>query len=242
MKFSRIRTAILTCSLGIVSVSFFNFEYEKWNEPYVELPQVISESPIVIKVCPEVKSENITGGYTGGAKSWCDSYRGGGSGCGSKYRLNYPKPVRKLFMALPEKYFYVESDSRDKNKYLDRFLEVEDDENGYMKGSGDGAQNRFRMSLFKQSNGRTIIGLYVFGEDVESSFFLEYKNKKWRDVGKEVVPQYKKNYIYEFSLSEKIVKVSTFVKVNGEYEYRELYNLVWKNDKFVIEGKPNSSN
>lgn len=105
MKFSRLRTALLTCILGIVSVSFFRFEYEKWNEPYVNLPQVVSELPIVVKVCPELKSveeqENTRGDYTGGANSWCYPYSGrqgeGGSGCGrkseSKSLSQHSKPV-----------------------------------------------------------------------------------------------------------------------------------------------------
>lgn len=251
MKFSKIRTAFLTCILGIVSVYFFKFEYEKWSEPYIELPQVVSESPIVVEVCPEIKgvkqvydSRTAQSGFpTGGGKSLlCNNLGGGASGNRVKDNSQSSTLVRKLFLALPEKYFYVESDTRDKNKYLERFLEVEDDENGYMEGSGDGAQNRFKMSLFKHSNGRTIIGLYVFGEDVQEAYFLEYKNKKWRDVGKEVVPQFKKSNIYEFSLSEKKAEVYTYMKVNGEYEYRELYNLVWKNGKFVIETKNTSNN
>ncbi|HRH43893.1 MAG TPA: hypothetical protein PKY82_19840 [Pyrinomonadaceae bacterium] len=239
MKYSKLRTAFLTCILGIVSVSFFKFEYEKWKEPYIELPQIVSESPIIVKICEEPNLPRTPHG----AIPFCNYETGGGaSGSKVKDKAQSSTLVRKLFMSLPEKYFYVESDSRDKNKYLDRFLEVEDDENGYMEGNGDGAQNRFRMSLFKQANGRTIIGFYVFGEDVQESHFLEYKSKKWRDIGKEVIPQYKKSNIYDFSLSKKMVEVSTYVKINGEYEYRELYNLVWKNNKFVIEAKTKISN
>ncbi len=240
MKFSQIRTALLTCIFGIVSVSFFKFAYEKWKEPHIELPQVTSESPIIVYICEE---PNIPQIYPHGAIPKCNYNTGGGvSESRVKDESQSSTLVRKLFTALPEKYFHVESISRDKSKYLNRFLEVEDDENGYMEGKGDAAQNRFKMSLFKQPNGRTIIGFYVWGEEVEKSYFLEYKNKKWREIGNEVVPQYEKSNIYEFSLSEKKAKVYALEKVNGEYEYRELYDLVWKNDKFVIEAKTNSSN
>lgn len=89
MNFSKLRTAILTCILGIVSVSFFRFEYEKWNEPYVNLPQVVSESPIIVKVCPEIEgvkqvydSRTAQSGFpTGGGKSLlCNNWGGGASG------------------------------------------------------------------------------------------------------------------------------------------------------------------
>lgn len=33
-----------------MSVPFFTGLYEKWNEPYIDLPEVISESPIVLVI------------------------------------------------------------------------------------------------------------------------------------------------------------------------------------------------
>jgi hypothetical protein len=53
MKCSKIRTALLTFVLGFLSVPFITGLYDKWSEPYVEMPEVVSESPIIIRVCPE---------------------------------------------------------------------------------------------------------------------------------------------------------------------------------------------
>lgn len=65
MRCSRLRTALLTFFIGITSVAVFNDFYEKWSEPFVEMPQVISDKPIIIFVCPEpdLLWEQIKGGY-----------------------------------------------------------------------------------------------------------------------------------------------------------------------------------
>jgi hypothetical protein len=109
-----------------------------------------------------------------------------------------PKTVREFFMLLPQKYFEIEDITHDKKLFLERFLRVEDNKNSYMEADGDGSQEHFKMALFKRSNGTYIVGLYVFGEWGDKSYFLEYKNRKWTDVSKNLVPQYKKSNIYDF--------------------------------------------
>lgn len=52
MNYSKHRTAVLTFILGIVSVTFFKAEYEKWTEIKVDLPKVESSSPIIIDIYP----------------------------------------------------------------------------------------------------------------------------------------------------------------------------------------------
>ena len=111
-----------------------------------------------------------------------------------------PKTVREYFMLLPQPYFAVESCNTDivknrrpfKVEYLKRFLKVEDTKNGYLESDGDGSQEHFKMALFKRPNGSFIVGLNVFGEWGEKYNFLEYRNGKWLDVSKSVVPKYKK--------------------------------------------------
>jgi hypothetical protein len=68
MKYSQFRIAILTCILGIVSVPFFNGLYEKWSEPFVDLPQVVSDTPIIVDVETERKPFNMAGGGGSGIR------------------------------------------------------------------------------------------------------------------------------------------------------------------------------
>lgn len=48
MKYSQFRIALLTFILGVISVSFVSALYDKWGEPYIELPQVKSDTPIIV--------------------------------------------------------------------------------------------------------------------------------------------------------------------------------------------------
>jgi hypothetical protein len=78
MNYSQIRIALLTFTLGIASVGFFNSLYGKFNAPYVEVPKVYSDTPIVIKVCirhkPLTDKKDSSGGGCGGADdTMCDS-------------------------------------------------------------------------------------------------------------------------------------------------------------------------
>lgn len=72
MKYSQFRIALLTFTLGILSVPFLTPVYDKWCEPWVDVPQVESESPITVIV--STKSHPI--------KNWGG---GGGSGCACNY-------------------------------------------------------------------------------------------------------------------------------------------------------------
>ena len=68
MKYSQFKIAILTCIFGIVSVPFFNGLYEKWSEPFVDLPQVVSDTPIIVDVETERKPFNMAGGGGSGVR------------------------------------------------------------------------------------------------------------------------------------------------------------------------------
>jgi len=51
MKYPKIRTGLLTFILGVISVPVFTPVLDKWNEPDIELPQIESTSPLVVKRC-----------------------------------------------------------------------------------------------------------------------------------------------------------------------------------------------
>ncbi|HEY0426560.1 MAG TPA: hypothetical protein VGC76_02020 [Pyrinomonadaceae bacterium] len=79
----RLRIFLMMFALGLASVSFFNSIYDKWTEIPVELPQVKSETPIII--FPRYFNE-IPGG--GGGASGCD--------CGSPEFDQTSKQRRKV--------------------------------------------------------------------------------------------------------------------------------------------------
>ena len=162
-------------------------------------------------------------------------------------QTSHPKTVGEFFALLPQKYFPLEgcADNPTKNncdraraEYLKTYLEVEDNTNGYMKGGCDGAQSCFHLALFKRPGGTYIVGLTTSFELGESSYFLEYAGGRWRDIGRQVVPGYGKDKIYELPRYGKTIEVYENKKVAGE-NYRErgrkLYNLVWGNGRFTIK-------
>lgn len=154
-------------------------------------------------------------------------------------QLKQPKTVREYFMLLPQKYFVIEDLSRDKNKYIERFLEIEDTKNGYMKAGGDGSQEHFEMALFKRPNGTHVVGLYVSGEWGEKYYFLEYKNRRWLEVSKSIVPNYRKSNIYQLPRYGTTIEVYERKNFDAENNLGEtgkkLYNLIWRNGRFTIK-------
>lgn len=162
-------------------------------------------------------------------------------------QTNQPKTVREFFELLPQKYFTLEGCSANptaancdkaRREYLKTYLEVEDAANGYMKGGCDGAQSCFTMALFKRPNNTYIVGLTTAFEMGENSYFLEYVNGKWRDIGARVVPEYGVDKIYELPRYGTTIAVYENKKVPGE-DFREragkMYDLIWKEGKFTIK-------
>jgi hypothetical protein len=47
MKYSQFRIALLTFTIGLLSVPFLAPFYDKWSEPWVDLPKTESESPLI---------------------------------------------------------------------------------------------------------------------------------------------------------------------------------------------------
>ncbi|MFT3742830.1 MAG: hypothetical protein QM785_00920 [Pyrinomonadaceae bacterium] len=155
-----------------------------------------------------------------------------------------PKTARDFFLALPDKYFSLDCcmsmpRSKQKTEYLKRYLKVDDPANGYISGFGDAAQEGFALTLFKRPNGSYLIGFYTYGEggveDTPWTVFLDYKAGKWTDVSRSTIAGYnKEKFIYE--LPQKGTTVEVFAKdENGQdwYKGKKLYDLVWKDGKFV---------
>ncbi|MEZ5425885.1 MAG: hypothetical protein R2747_06460 [Pyrinomonadaceae bacterium] len=152
-----------------------------------------------------------------------------------------PGSVREFFMLLPEKYFFIECCERDKKAYLEKYLTVEDAANGYLEAGGDGAQDGFKMALFKRPDKSYVIGFNTFGEAEDDYYFLEYKNKEWIDVSTREVPKYNRKTIYDFPRFGTKIEVFSkkILEQDGDFEISEkgekLYNLIWENGKFRIE-------
>lgn len=173
-------------------------------------------------------------------------FLGFGLAAAAQQQTKQPKTVRDFFMLLPAEYFSLDccinkSLRKGKEEYLRRYLDVEDAANGYMKGSGDAAQDGFAMALFKHSNGTYLIAFYTYGEggveDTPWCVFLDYKNGKWTNVSRTVVPNYNaQKYIYE--LPRRGTTIEVFAKDEmGEdfYKGKKLYDLTWENGKFSVK-------
>jgi hypothetical protein len=158
-----------------------------------------------------------------------------------------PKTPREFFWLMPQEYFileglkdrYSKEDlARERKEYLESFLEIEDTKNGFMQCGGDGSQERFKMALFKKPDATYIVGLYVFGEWGEKYYFLEYRDRKWKNVSLTMVPGYRRSYIYQMPRYGTTIRVFERKNFSAEYDFgekgRKLYDLVWKSGKFRI--------
>ena len=151
-----------------------------------------------------------------------------------------PKTARDFFMLLPDKYFRLEQPLT-KTEYLERFLTVDDTINGYLEGSGDGAQGGLVMALFKRPDGNYIVGLNTFHEGNDDYSFLEYRNGNWFDVSGRVVPNYSRKNIYKLPRQGTTIQVfaKKIIESGSDYEVSEqgakLYDLVWRAGKFTVK-------
>jgi hypothetical protein len=161
----------------------------------------------------------------------------------SEPQTEQPRTVRDFFNLLPQKYFTLEGcePAKDKNcerahrEYVKTFLEVEDTKNGYWKSGCDGAQSCLTMALFKRPDATYIVHVLTEFEMGEDSYFLEYKNGKWTDIGAQVIPEYSAKNTYVPPRYGTTVEV--FKKNFPEPEYSErgakIYDLEWKDGKFL---------
>ena len=63
IRYSRFRTLIFTFTLAIAVVSVYTRMVDYWDEVPVNLPEVESETPIIIRLCPESLPGNRVRGY-----------------------------------------------------------------------------------------------------------------------------------------------------------------------------------
>lgn len=100
MNYPKIRTALLTLILGLVSVPFFTPLLDKWKEPYVELPQIESTSPLFVKRCSDEETPKFYRKYgyivVNKTKGINCNDDGGGGGSGNGGRNHEPASVRYI--------------------------------------------------------------------------------------------------------------------------------------------------
>lgn len=63
IRCSRFRTFTFTFALGIAIVSSYSRLADYWDEIPVQLPDIESETPIIIRICPERLPGNRVRGY-----------------------------------------------------------------------------------------------------------------------------------------------------------------------------------
>lgn len=156
-----------------------------------------------------------------------------------------PRTVRDFFNLLPQRYFLLEGCAANPTKancdkarreYVDSFLEIEDTANGYWKSGCDGAQTCLTMALFKRPDGTYVVALKKDFEMGTDNHFLEYKNGRWADIARTVIPNFSNTNIYE--LPRQGTTIEVYAKENsGDIPERgkKLYDLVWKNGKFSVK-------
>lgn len=95
IRYSRFRTLLLTFALGVAIVSIYARVSEYLEEIPVNLPKVESDTPIIIRICPErLDNGKIIKGYQENGKLYFSKEKalnctpGGGGGSGG--RLNAP--------------------------------------------------------------------------------------------------------------------------------------------------------
>jgi hypothetical protein len=63
IRYSQLRTLIFTFTLAIAVVSVYTRMVDYWDEVPVNLPEVESQTPIIIRLCPEYLPGNRVRGY-----------------------------------------------------------------------------------------------------------------------------------------------------------------------------------
>lgn len=203
-------------------------------------------TPAANTVAPAGSSDNIGPSSNAGSNAGGDSAAGAaGQPERSAEPANKPGNVREFFMALPVKYFPLEGCEPAKDKgcvkakaeYLKTFLETEDTANGYLKAGCDGAQSCLEMAIFKKPDGSYIVGVRGDFEMGSDTYFVDYDNGKWTDVGSSIVEGFSTNNYY--AIPRKGTTVEVFEKLPEDAEPvsdspkgKKLYDLEWSGGRF----------
>lgn len=163
----------------------------------------------------------------------------------SETNAKEPKTPREFFMLLPERYFRLEAvgdksktAKQAKEEFLKTRLEVEDNENGYLRAYADGAQPGIVIALFKHPGGGYLVGIEVVGDGENANHFLEYADGKWSDVAARIVPDYGANKFYNlprYGTTIEVYKRLPEQEAGDGEQGAKLYNLVWKEGKFTVQ-------
>jgi hypothetical protein len=157
-----------------------------------------------------------------------------------------PKTVRDYFRLVPSEYFSIACCDENVDEFAKKYVSVEDNKNGYMKGEDteeDPKYSGFVLKVFSSPNGKTYVGLYSHSINWADYYFLELRDGKLVNVSK-TIPQYSMDNIYEFPQNGSTISVyrkkydSPQKILNADYSVskgRKLYNLVWENGKFVVK-------
>jgi hypothetical protein len=169
-----------------------------------------------------------------------------------------PKTVEDFYMALPAKYISPLGKVKDRRK----LIQTSDIANGYLYLSAENAsvdwEGWAEIALFKKTSGEYLIGV-VDGDCATLCYsgveFLEYKNGKWTETTKKVLPEisdemilarYKKLFPgdTEFdrqnppSTNYKLPQKGTTLIMNantGGDADAELFQLVWNGARFNLK-------
>ena len=154
--------------------------------------------------------------------------------------------LRRIFKAIPSDYFSIACCDGNADEFIKKYVKVEDDANGYMEGADDQEDPQygsFQMALFQRPDGSYIVGLHSEAERWSDYYFLDYRNRKLRNISK-TIPQYSLENVYELPRKGKTIHVyrkkfdhpgRSLGADNGVKKGKLLYDLVWQNGKFVVK-------
>lgn len=166
-------------------------------------------------------------------------------------RVKPPQNVLEYYMALPEKYMGNLTNIGDRKKTV----EIKDLENGYLRLTATDLEGYGEAALFKNADGTKTFGIQTLGCgpvcETDSIYFLQYKNGRWLDVTREVLPKiseaelervlkcYKPDAEDGVADFYQLPRYGTTVKLfdNHDSEERLLYEFKWDGRKFTARAK-----
>ena len=166
-------------------------------------------------------------------------------------RVKPPQNVLEYFMALPTKYFDLEQYSGKRQN----MIKTQDIENGYLRLEFNGLDGYGEVALFKNTDGTKTLGIQTIGCgpvcETGSIFFVKYRNGRWLDVTKDVLPEisraelnrvlkcYKPDWNDGLALFYELPRYGTTLKLtdNSESDDNLLYEFTWDGKKFTARAK-----
>lgn len=149
-----------------------------------------------------------------------------------------PKNVLDFYMMLPAKYFVWDGCAKDdeacnlKRKIDDPDPTI-DIPNGFLSVGSDLQSSEF--AIFKKKDGSYLAAVSDGGTTWDNFYVTEFRNGKFVDVTKDVVPEHSLLRSYELPRHGTTITVRRVERnENGVPDFFEIvYYLDWKNDRFV---------